>query len=90
MSMTAARSSCQPGATLNGGPIASLSAPNLAAMSTTAAFRRRADRGSGEGRARRNKTAHKPAPQHFGRNVDDGGPVEFSNGYQLASSRNAV
>jgi hypothetical protein len=24
----------------------------------------------------KNKTAQKPAPQHFGRNVDDGGPVD--------------
>jgi len=26
--------------------------------------------------ATKSKTAQKPAPQHFGRNVDDGGPVD--------------
>ena len=26
--------------------------------------------------AAKNKVAQKPAPQHFGRNVDDGGPVD--------------
>jgi hypothetical protein len=64
------------GATLNGGSHIA-SAPNLGRnindggipAEPTAAQVKAAQ-------ATKSKTAQKPAPQHFGRNVDDGGPVD--------------
>jgi hypothetical protein len=61
------------GATLNGGSHIA-SSPNLGRNINDGGIP--AEPTAAQVKAAQSKTAQKPAPQHFGRNVDDGGPVD--------------